>query len=97
MIQHLSLLNKVLCANGVRGMPLKKVISGKSGEEESRWWSSDGRVGYEVGLWKSIRKEWNTFLIHLSFVVDIERVKSWTNIWYEVELLCVLYPSLHEP
>lgn len=56
------------------------VISGKYREEEGEWWSREVRDGYDVGLWKSFRKEWKTFLGSYSFVVgDGRRVNFWKD------------------
>ena len=72
-----------------------KVISGKYKEEEGGWWSCEVRDGYGVELWKSIRKERNTFLGHLSFMVgNGRRVKFWMDKWCGDEPSCVSFPSL---
>ncbi len=40
------------------------------------WCSAIGRGPYGVSLWKAIRKELDTFLLHCSFVVgDARQVK----------------------
>ncbi|RVW99857.1 hypothetical protein CK203_029191 [Vitis vinifera] len=70
-------------------------LSGKYKEEEGGWWSCEVRDGYGVELWKSIRKERNTFLGHLSFMVgNGRRVKFWMDKWCGDEPSCVSFPSL---
>ena len=74
---------------------MKKVPFGLCGEGEGGWWSYEVSDGYGVGLWKFVRKEQNTFLCSLSFVMGNGRVKFWTDKWYRDEPWCVSFPSLY--
>lgn len=47
-----------------------QVISGKYGKEDEGWCFHDVREGYEVGLWKAIRKEGILLSSRISFLVD---------------------------
>ena len=40
-----------------RGVFFNQVINGEYGEERGGWRSRQVREGYEVGLWKEIRKD----------------------------------------
>ena len=72
------------------------VISGKYGKEEGGWQSCEARVGYGVGLWKSIRKEWNNFHCHSSFLLgNKRRVKFWKDKWCGDEPLRRSFPCLY--
>ena len=65
-------------------------------KEEGVGWSCEIRDGYGVGLWKSIRKEWNIFVCSSSFVVgNGRRVKFWKDKWCGDEPLCVSFLSLY--
>ena len=48
-----------------------------------------------MGLWKTLRKEWEVVRSRLFFVVgNGQRVKFWKDIWCRDEPLCVSFPSL---
>ncbi|RVW49843.1 Glycoprotein 3-alpha-L-fucosyltransferase A [Vitis vinifera] len=48
-----------------------------------------------VGLWKTLRKEWEVVKSRLVFVVgNGKRIKFWKDIWCGDEPLCVSFPSL---
>ena len=54
------------------------------------------RGEYSVGLWKAIRKDWDTLNRRLSFiVVNKRRVKFWNDRWCREEPLYVSFPSLY--
>ncbi|RVW94842.1 putative ribonuclease H protein [Vitis vinifera] len=73
--------NQVIRENmgGARGMEFK----GSKGETHG------------VGLWKTLRKEWEVVKSRLVFVVgNGKRIKFWKDIWCGDEPLCVSFPSL---
>ena len=48
--------------------------------------------GYGVGLWKTLRKDWEVVKSRLFFVVGNEqRVKFWKDIWCGVNLFVFLF------
>ena len=63
MVKCLSILNKALIYKwsrhfaNKRGVFFNQVINGEYGEERGGWRSRQVREGYEVGLWKEIRKD----------------------------------------
>ena len=71
------------------------MIKRKYGEEQRGWCSKEVKGGYGVGLWKSLRKDWDVVRSRLFFVVgNGQRVKFWKDFWCENEPLCVSFPSL---
>ena len=65
-----------------RRSTMEQVVDRKYGEEEVGWCSCEVRVGYEVGLWKAIKKGLNFFNGRASFVVDNEkRGEVWKDRW----------------
>ncbi|RVW55305.1 hypothetical protein CK203_089047 [Vitis vinifera] len=73
-----------------------QVIKGKYGEEQGGWSSKEARgETHGVGLWKTLRKEWEVVKSRLVFVVgNGKRIKFWKDIWCGNEPLCVFFPSL---
>ncbi|RVW43982.1 DEAD-box ATP-dependent RNA helicase 17 [Vitis vinifera] len=73
-----------------------QVIRGKYGEEQGGWSSKEARgETHGVGLWKTLRKEWEVVKSRLVFVVgNGKRIKFWKDIWCGDEPLCVSFPSL---
>ncbi|RVW41946.1 putative ribonuclease H protein [Vitis vinifera] len=69
---------------------------GKYGEEQGGWSSKEARgETHGVGLWKTLRKEWEVVKSRLVFVVgNGKRIKFWKDIWCGDEPLCVSFPSL---
>ena len=56
---------------------------------------SKGGWAHGVGLWKTLRKEWEVVKSRLFFVVgNGKRIKFWIDIWCGDESLCVSFPSL---
>ena len=43
------------------------MISTKFGEVEGGWSTCDIRGGYDIGVWKEIRKNWNSLFPKCSF------------------------------
>ena len=71
------------------------MIKRKYGEEQRGWCSKEVKGGYGVGLWKSLRKDWDVVRSRLFFVVgNGQRVKFWKDFWCGNEPLCVSFPSL---
>ena len=69
-----------------------QVIRGKYGEEQGGWSSKEAKGGYGVGLWKTLRKDWEVVKSRLFFVVGNEqRVKFWKDIWCGVNLFVFLF------
>ena len=49
---------------------------------EGGWCSKEVRVGYGVGLWKTIRKLWDLVSCKLSFLAgNWKRIKFWNDKW----------------
>ena len=72
------------------------MIVGKYGGEKGGWCSGASREGYEVGLWKAIRKEWMEFSKRVGFKVgDGRRVQFWKNRWRGEDSLEEVFPSLY--
>ncbi|RVW28979.1 LINE-1 reverse transcriptase-like [Vitis vinifera] len=71
-------------------------VRGKYGEEQGGWSSKEARgETHGVGLWKTLRKEWEVVKSRLVFVVgNGKRIKFWKDIWCGDEPLCVSFPSL---
>ncbi|RVW38785.1 hypothetical protein CK203_074214 [Vitis vinifera] len=54
-----------------------------------------GGGGHGVGLWKTLRKEWEVVKSRLCFVVgNGKMIKFWKDIWCGDEPFCVSFPSL---
>lgn len=52
------------------------------------------RNGYEVGLWKTIRKDWDLFNSKAFYSISNERKgKFWKDKWRCNEPLCISFPS----
>ena len=59
------------------------------------WCSKSSRGLYGVSVWKCIRKGWDTFQSHCSFLVgDGQRVKFWQDWWYGDMALKAAFPKL---
>ena len=62
---------------------------------EGGWCSKEVRVGYGVGLWKTIRKLWDLVSCKLSFLAgNWKRIKFWNDKWCGDEPLNVSFSSL---
>nr|CAN69266.1 hypothetical protein VITISV_043642 [Vitis vinifera] len=101
-VKSLSILNKALLCKWSWRFAMEReafwnqVIRGKYGEEQGGWSSKEARgEGHGVGLWKTLRKEWEVVKSRLVFVVgNGKRIKFWKDIWCGDESLCVSFPSL---
>ena len=52
------------------------------------------RGGYEIGLWKLIRKEWDILLPNARFLVGVGgRVSFWKDLWCGEQALCFSFPT----
>ncbi|RVW47359.1 Ribosome maturation factor RimM [Vitis vinifera] len=76
----------------VRSSDYGKIWGGARGMEFK---GSKGGWAHGVGLWKTLRKEWEVVKSRLFFVVgNGKRIKLWKDIWCGDEPLCVSFPSL---
>ena len=66
----------------------------KFGLEEGGWCSRVAKGGYGVGVWKSIRKEWEGIRCRSRFIVGNERkVKFWKDLWCKDQTLKEAFPK----
>ena len=71
------------------------MISVKFGEENGGWNSSDVRGGFEIGLWKNIRKEWLTLSQNTSFSLgNGRRLGFLKDSWCGEIALCSTFSTL---
>ena len=70
----------------------RKLISRKFGENLGGWSSRNVRGGYRTSCWKEIRKEWETLVPNVRFLV--ENGRSGVNFWMDCEIPSC--PSRHE-
>ena len=89
-IRNLVVLNKALLGKWnwrfvvERHSLRKQVIIDKFGVEERGWCSREARGAYGVGVWKAIRKDWESIRFRSRFVVGNGRkVKFWKDLWGE--------------
>ena len=101
-VRSLALLNKALLCKwswrfAVERKALwRQVISAKYGEEEGGWRSCVVRGSYGAGLWKAIRRGWETVGNNLVyFVGNGRRIRLWEEKWCGDDKLCALFPSLY--
>ncbi|RVX21575.1 putative ribonuclease H protein [Vitis vinifera] len=88
-VKSLSILNKALLCKWSWRFAMEReafwnqVIRGKYGEEQGGWSSKEARgETHGVGLWKTLRKEWEVVKSRLVFVVgNGKRIKFWKDIW----------------
>ena len=100
-VKCLPILNKALLCKWSWRFAIERevfwnqVIRGKYGEEQGGWSSKEARKGgYGVGLWKTLRKEWEVVRSRLFFVVgNGQKVKFWKDRWCGDEPFCVSFPS----
>ena len=72
-----------------------QVIRGKYEEDRGGWCSHEVREGYEVRLWKTIRKLGHLVSIRLSFVVgNGQRMSFRKDKWCGTSSFCEYFPSL---
>ena len=71
------------------------VVETKYGSLWGGWSSKSGRGPYGVSVWKSIRKGWDAFSLHCSFLVgDGRKVKFWNDCWCGDMALKEAFPEL---
>ena len=71
------------------------MISIKFGELVGGWNTGDIRDGYDIGLWKDIRKDWSTFSQNVVFSLgDDRRLCFWKDTWCGEVALCNSFLTL---
>ena len=71
------------------------MVEAKYGSLWGGWCSKEVKGSYGLCLWKSIRKEWETFSNHLYMQVgDGVRIRFWQDRWRGEEPLKVTFPEL---
>ena len=93
-IRNLVVLNKALLGKWSwrfaveRHSLWKQVIIDKFGVAEGGWCSREARRAYGVGVWKAIRKDWESIRSRSHFVVGNGRkVRFWKDLWCEDQTL----------
>ncbi|KAG6713315.1 hypothetical protein I3842_05G145000 [Carya illinoinensis] len=96
-ILNRSLLGKWLWLyNNERGALWKGVIDLKYGCETGGWCSKEGRGSYGVGLWKFIRKGWDSFASNTQLSLgDGRRIRFWKDNWVGDTALWEAYPAIY--
>jgi hypothetical protein len=91
-----ALLGKWLWRYGLEREALwRLVVDAKYGSLWGGWCSKSGTGSYGVSVWKFIRKGWDTFHSHCSFLVgDGQRVKFWQDWWCGDRALNAAFPEL---
>jgi endonuclease/exonuclease/phosphatase family metal-dependent hydrolase len=91
-----ALLGKWLWRYGLEREALwRLVVDAKYGSLWGGWCSKSGTGSYGVSVWKFIRKGWDTFHSHCSFLVgDGQRVKFWQDWWCGDRALNAVFPEL---
>ena len=71
------------------------MISTKFREVEGGWSTYDIRGGYDIGVWKEIRKNWNSFFQSAAFSLgDGRGLSFWKDPWCGEEAFSRSFPSL---
>uniref|UniRef100_A0A2N9F8S0 Uncharacterized protein n=1 Tax=Fagus sylvatica TaxID=28930 RepID=A0A2N9F8S0_FAGSY len=91
-----ALLGKWLWRYGLEREALwRLVVDAKYGSLWGGWCSKSGTGSYGVSVWKFIRRGWDTFHSHCSFLVgDGQRVKFWQDWWCGDRALNAVFPEL---
>jgi hypothetical protein len=72
-----------------------KIIKAKYEDQDGGWGSKEVSGPYGVGLWKHIRRGWDTFSKGLRFEVGIgSKVRFWHDVWCSDQPLKHVFPSL---
>ena len=67
----------------------------KFGEEKGGWCSFESRDAYGTGVWKEIRKEWDTVSTLATFSLgNGRRLGFWKDAWSGEEAFPFSYPAL---
>ena len=100
-IKSLAILNKALLCKWIwrfaneRDSLWRNVILWKFGEERGGWCSADSRDAYGSGVWKEIRKEWDTVSARAAFSLgNGRRLRFWKDAWSGEEAFSCSYPTL---
>ena len=100
-IKSLAILNKALLCKWIwrftneRDSLWRNVILWKFGEERGGWCSADSRDAYGSGVWKEIRKEWDTVSTLAAFSLgNGRRLRFWKDAWSGEEAFSCSYPTL---
>uniref|UniRef100_A0A2N9FE24 Reverse transcriptase domain-containing protein n=1 Tax=Fagus sylvatica TaxID=28930 RepID=A0A2N9FE24_FAGSY len=73
----------------------RRVVEAKYGSLWGGWCSKEVKGSYGLCLWKSIRKEWETFSNHLYMQVDDGvMIRFWQDRWCGEEPLRLTFPEL---
>jgi hypothetical protein len=91
-----ALLGKWLWRYGLERDALwRRVVEAKYGSLRGGWCSKEVRGSYGLSLWKTIRKEWESFSNQLYMQVgDGVRTRFWHDWWCGEEPLRLSYPEL---
>ena len=74
----------------------RNAIRWKFRVERGGWASGVARGAYGIGVWKEIRKEWDTLFSNVVFSLGKDRrVSFWKDIWCGEEAFCDAFPSLY--
>ena len=72
-----------------------KIIKAKYEDQDGGWCSKEVSGPYGVGLWKHIRRGWDTFSKGVRFEVGIgSKVRFWHDAWSSDQPLKHVFPSL---
>ena len=72
-----------------------KIIKAKYEDQDGGWCSKEVSGPYGVGLWKHIRRGWDTFSKGVSFEVGIGlKVHFWHDVWCSDQPLKHVFPCL---
>uniref|UniRef100_A0A2N9FMM0 Reverse transcriptase domain-containing protein n=1 Tax=Fagus sylvatica TaxID=28930 RepID=A0A2N9FMM0_FAGSY len=100
-VRNLSSFNKALLGKWLWRYGLERealwrlVVDAKYGSLWGGWCSKSGKGPYGVSVWKFIRKGWNSFQSHCSFLVgDGQRVRFWEDWWCGDMALKDAFPEL---
>ena len=73
----------------------RRVVEAKYGSLWGGWCSKEVRGPYGVGLWKNIRREWESFSSKIYMQVgNGVRIRFWHDRWRGEESLRLTYPEL---
>jgi hypothetical protein len=71
------------------------VVDIKYGSMRGGWCSKEVGGSFGVGVWKSIRREWDAFATHVRYEVgDGSKVLFWHDVWCEKVPLKTIFSDL---